>query len=109
MFLEHKCNTTDAITQKNEAKYKSILRGTELQRASNPFNKGHKVLTNEQVTATILDSIPVCIFPFYLELHTVKKGMGTFGSTFCKDTSHIGLDPTLPTKSQNSLLFTYWF
>lgn len=29
MFLENKCNTTDAITQKNEAEQKSVLRGTE--------------------------------------------------------------------------------
>lgn len=62
MFLEHKCNTNDAITQKNEAKQKPVLRGSESQRDSNPSSKIHKVLNKEQVTAVILDSISVCTF-----------------------------------------------
>lgn len=72
MFLENKWNTADATTQKNEAEQKSVLKGTESQRGSNLSNKIHKILNKEQVTAIILDSVPGCTFPLYLELETVE-------------------------------------
>ena len=72
MFLENKCNATDAITQKNEAKQKSVLRGAESQRAADLANGIHEILNKGQVTAIILDPMPGSAFPLDLELCTAE-------------------------------------